>query len=50
MSPLSILMLGAALLLMYSAFTGNNPFTDLRTIIGTSTTSTAASGKSTKKA
>ncbi len=41
MSPLNILMLGAAVLLIYSAFNGNSPFAILRGIIpGTSTTST----------
>lgn len=33
MSPLTVLMLGAALLLIYAAFNGNSPFDILKGII-----------------
>jgi len=38
MSPLTILMLGAALLLIYAAFNGNSPFAILKGIIPAATT------------
>lgn len=41
-NPLAILMLGAALLLIYSAFNGNSPFAILKGIIPTKSTTKAS--------
>lgn len=42
MSPITILMLGAALLLIYAAFNGNSPFAILKGIIPTKSTTKKA--------
>lgn len=48
MSPLNILMLGAAILLIYTAFHGGSPFSILKGIIPGVQTTTASNPTSTK--